>query len=333
MRESDEMTNRSGQLPVVELAISAVVCTHNRAALLPQALESLAAQTLEREQYEIIVVNNASTDETSDVVTRWKEKWPSIRLLLVDEPLIGLGHARNRGWACARGRYVAFMDDDAKAHSGWLQRAVELIQGDGPTPVAVGGQILPFYPSPKPAWYKDEYEVRSWGQVPRRLNPGESFSGSNMLIARDVLQRLGGFDVSVGMQGERMSMGEETVLFQKMWNSLGDQAVFLYSPNLVVYHAVGRQKMRPSYQLLRSFVAGQVACRLDAPLSWRERWRRVRWNMTAIRKLTVAAFEQRGRFSDRRAWIVEQGGPVALEFGRLLAGMGLSVPVRRGKLS
>jgi glycosyltransferase involved in cell wall biosynthesis len=312
--------------------ISVVVCTHNRASSLRHALNSLVVQTLGRLTYEVVVVNNCSTDETPAAVEAYQvSNGPCIRL--VDEPLLGLGHARNRGWQAAQGDYVAFMDDDARADPRWLEGAVELFQTHRPVPIVVGGQIRPWYVNPKPVWYKDEYEVRSWGGEVRCLSIGESFSGSNMIFAKDVLQQLGGFDVGVGMQGDRVSMGEETVLFHKIWDQLGDQAVLLYHPKLVVYHAVSRRRMTLRYHLSRWFVAGQVASRLDAPASFRERLSRVRAGVKAIRSLMRSALEQRKLFADRRPWIIERLGPVALETGRLLAGMGVHVSVRRPELT
>jgi glucosyl-dolichyl phosphate glucuronosyltransferase len=313
--------------------ISVVVCTHNRAALLRQALDSLAGQTLDRTRYEVVVVNNGSTDETPTVVRAFQVTEHQCSLRLVDEPTLGLGHARNTGWKAARGEYVAFMDDDAKADSTWLEHALQLFEKSRPAPVAVGGQIRPWYVSPKPAWYKDEYEVRSWGCQARPLSAGESFSGSNMIFAKQVLQEFGGFDVNVGMRGKRISMGEETVLFNRISESLRDRAILLYDPELIVYHAVSRRKMTARYHLSRWFVAGQVACRLDAPASFRERLSRLRAGVTAIRSLMGAALEQRKLFPNHRSWMVEQLGPVALETGRLLAGMGLHLSVRRPELT
>jgi len=315
-------------------AISVVVCTHNRAALLEQALESLVAQTLDRSQFEIIIVNNCSTDDTAGVVERYKAHRAGDELLRsVDEPVLGLGHARNTGWRAAQADYVAFMDDDAKADARWLELALDLIRQHPTTPVAIGGQIRPLYVAPKPAWYKDEYEVRSWGQRSRHLVTGESFSGSNMIVSKAILRLLNGFDASVGMRGERVSMGEETILFGKIWHALGDQALLVYSPDLVVYHAVGKHNMHLRYHLRRWFVAGQVACRLEAPSSVHNRIARLRENVTTIRMLIRSAVTERKHFSDYRPWIVERLGPVALELGRLLACRGLHIPVRRANLS
>jgi hypothetical protein len=153
-----------------------------------------------------------------------------------------------------------------------------------------------------------------------------------MIFAKRVLQEFGGFDTRVGMRGERVSMGEETVLFNKISEALRDRAVLLYDPELIVYHAVSRRKMTARYHLSRWFVAGQVACRLDAPASFRERLSRLRAGVTAIRSLMGSALEQRKLFPHLRSWMVERLGPVALETGRLLAGMGLHLSMRRPDL-
>jgi glycosyltransferase involved in cell wall biosynthesis len=312
--------------------ISVVLCTHNRATSLRQALGSLVGQTLDRVKYEVVVVNNCSTDETPDAVRAYQDTGgPCVRL--VDEPALGLGHARNRGWQSAQGDVVAFMDDDARADSEWLQRALDLFENSRPAPIAVGGQIRPWYATPKPDWYKDEYEVRSWGERARTLSAGESFSGSNMMFAKRILEQFGGFDVGVGMRGSRVSMGEETVLFHRIWHTLRDQAILIYDPTLIVYHAVTRRKMTVRYHLSRWFVAGQVASRLDAPASLHERVARLRMGVTVLRRLVRSALEQRKLFADRRSWMVEHLGPVALESGRLLAGMGLHLSVKRPELT
>ena len=97
----------------MNVQISAVVCTHNRAAYLRKALQSLVDQTMAQELYEIIVVDNASTDGTKQVVSEYSG---ASNLRCLYEPVIGLSRARNTGWGNARGEYVAYLDDDAVAH-------------------------------------------------------------------------------------------------------------------------------------------------------------------------------------------------------------------------
>lgn len=104
------------------IKISVVVCTFNRADILPLALQSLCEQTPHHDQTEIIVVDNNSPDNTRQVVDEFIEKYPNIRYCF--EPIQGLSHARNRGWREARGEYVGYLDDDAKAPPEWLHSAI-----------------------------------------------------------------------------------------------------------------------------------------------------------------------------------------------------------------
>ena len=88
---------------------------------------------------------------------------------------------------------MAYIDDDAKASPDWLNVAFEIINSITPAPLCLGGPIYPFYLTPKPIWFKDEYEVRSWGPDSRWLSKGESFSGSNMIWKKEVFITFGGF--------------------------------------------------------------------------------------------------------------------------------------------
>jgi glucosyl-dolichyl phosphate glucuronosyltransferase len=316
---------------VGDILISVVVCTHNRAKILRQALESLALQSLDRQKYEIVVVDNRSSDRTQMVIREFEIKEPSCRLTLMYEPTLGLSHARNAGWGGAKGAFVAFMDDDAKADAHWLEWALESFRDIKPSPVAVGGPIFPYYISQKPSWFKDEYELRSWGKSPRWLSAGETFSGSNMIIRRDILEALGGFDVRVGMKGKRISVGEETALFQKLWDSGRASGALHYSPRLVIYHAVGGNKLRAFYHVRRAFVAGQVWYLQNGPKMLRERARFIRQTIRAIGLLGASAFKGFRSYHDYHNWVVESIAPLALEVGRLLGGFGASVPVWQGR--
>src|SRR4030095_1010280 len=99
--------------------VTLAVCTYNRAALLPRALDSIGKQTAGRKDVEILVVDNGSTDQTGDLVARRQLAAPLIRYTV--EPTAGIAFARNRAMHEARGEYLAFLDDDAWAHDGWIE--------------------------------------------------------------------------------------------------------------------------------------------------------------------------------------------------------------------
>src|ERR1700683_3449953 len=100
--------------------ITVLLCTHNRAQSLPIALESIATQILPQSVgWEILVVDNNSSDETRQVVDDFCRRCPQIRYLF--ESKQGISHARNSGIQNARGEILAFIDDDETAGIDWLK--------------------------------------------------------------------------------------------------------------------------------------------------------------------------------------------------------------------
>jgi glycosyltransferase involved in cell wall biosynthesis len=123
------------------LSISVIVCTHNRAAYLAKALQSLVSQTLDKDEFEVIVVDNASTDRTPHVFEETIFGGPA---RYIYEARLGLSWARNAGLRAVRGRYVAYQDDDAVACPDWLERAQETLEAFGPRLGLLGGRTTPY---------------------------------------------------------------------------------------------------------------------------------------------------------------------------------------------
>ncbi len=149
---------------------SIVICTHNRAELAQAAIQSVLQQDFPADLYELLIVDNASTDETAQMVQAFCERYPHARYVF--EPKIGLSNARNRGWQEGRGEYIGYLDDDAKAGPHWLATAHQV--AETLRPLAFGGPYYPFYHSQKPAWFKDEYGSHTFGDQPRFLNTNGS---------------------------------------------------------------------------------------------------------------------------------------------------------------
>ena len=212
------------------IKISVIVCTYNRDDVLRFCLDSLVAQTINPSLFEVIIVNNNSTDTTADIANEFVEQYDHFRL--VNESKQGLSHARNRGWQEARGTYVAYIDDDAKATPHWVERIVDAFESIQPTPSAVGGPIYPYYTEKMPIWFADDMEIRTWGEKKHFLE-SSSFFGSNMTFFRKILQEYNGFSHEFGMQGTQMAFGEETDLFNKIYQK---QPYFWYDPEIKVYH-------------------------------------------------------------------------------------------------
>jgi glycosyltransferase involved in cell wall biosynthesis len=235
--------------------ISAIVCTYNRSKLLYFCLQSLAKQTLDVGLFEILVIDNNSTDDTRTVVAEFSGRLHNLRL--ISETVQGLAAARNRGWQEARGKFVAYIDDDASATPKWLELILWSFQNVQPPPVAVGGEIRPVYEAPPPHWFTDDFEIRSWGDSPTFISLPRlpfGFSGSNMAFQRQILESYCGFNVSYGMHGSKIRLGEETELFYRMHKEV---PFFWFDPSILVFHWTPVRNMKVSYRVKRAFCAGR----------------------------------------------------------------------------
>jgi glycosyltransferase involved in cell wall biosynthesis len=304
--------------------ISVIVCTYNRSEHLGGALRTLCHQTLDKSKYEVIVVDNNSTDGTRELVEEFCRRFEHVRYCFESQQ--GLSYARNRGWREARGEYVAYIDDDARAGKNWLKTAWVLLTNTKPAPLCLGGPILPFYSTTKPIWFKDE--IRTWGDNPRYLRSGESFSGSNMIWRKSIVEALGGFDVRSGVRGDYLSVGEETALFKKIWHTF-EQPHLYYSPELAVHHWVSPAKMTVSYQLKRAFAEGQSWNRRHGP---RMLWRRIRFLLGGVLEIATMVgqlLRRRREHAYFQNWLIEDGSPICVKLGTLSGIIGLDIPLRQ----
>lgn len=130
--------------------LSVIICTFNRAHYLRKAIHSLLKQTLPPETFEILVVDNGSTDETCQMMTEEFDSVTNLRYLY--EPTPGLSHARNTGWKHAQGDYVAYLDDDAIAVSDWCHNILNVFKSYEIRPGCVGGRVAPIWESSCPHW-------------------------------------------------------------------------------------------------------------------------------------------------------------------------------------
>lgn len=306
------------------IKISVVVGTYNRSELLSGLLRTLCHQTLDESEYEVIVVDNNSTDGTRALVTEFCRRFPQIRYCF--EPQQGVSCARNRGWQKAKAEYVAFIDDDARAGKNWLKTALAILDNIKPAPLCLGGPILPFYTTAKPNWFKGE--MRTWGDRPRYLRVGEAFSASNMIWRKEILQAFGGFDVTRGMRGDYLGLGAETELFEKIWHSFG-QPHFYYAPELEVQHWVPPSKMTVSYRLKRAFITGQRWNRHHGPRKFYRRIRFLMGGLVEIATMVGQLLRLRKGHTYFQNWLIEDGVPIFVKLGILSGVVGLNIRFRR----
>jgi len=249
--KSTESVNESGMVK-----ISAIVCTLSRASYLAKAVESLVNQTYPKEHYEIIVVDNGSTDNTREVVEQFSQ---FARIRYIYEPVKGLSRARNTGWQAASGKYVAYLDDDAIACPHWLEKMMEAFETAEPRPASTGGKAVPLWESERPAWLEDRmlgaYAIVDWGDRARFLKPSspEHHVGCNVAYNREVLEGCGGFNVNLGRKGRNLLSNDENLIRQYMdSHGLG----IYYDPEILVDHLVPKERLTRRFMLRRYFWQG-----------------------------------------------------------------------------
>ena len=135
--------------------VSVVLSTYNRARLLDGALASLAAQKTGGVAYEVVVVDNASTDGTHAVVEGWAARTGG-RVRYLYEGRQGVSYGRNTGIVAARAPVVAITDDDVRPEPGWIAAIVRALR-EHPDAGFVGGAVVPEWPHPQPRWLTSEH--------------------------------------------------------------------------------------------------------------------------------------------------------------------------------
>ena len=233
--------------------ITAVICTRNRARQLDLALRSLLRQTVPRAQYEILVVDNGSTDDTPAVCAAQA----SAGVRCVAEPVAGLSRARNTGWREARGDVVGYLDDDGQAAPGWLAGVLETFRDVRPAPAWAGGPIDLDWRVPPPAWLDAPMQeclgALDLGNEPRWLAPHERLGGGNSFFPRALLAELNGFDERLGRVNNLLLSGEETQLQRRIE---ARQGRLYYHPAIRMLHDVPPERVRPAFFYRRYYWGG-----------------------------------------------------------------------------
>lgn len=235
------------------IQISAVICTHNREQYLGAAIDSLLHQTCKH--YEVIVVDNASTDQTAEIA---KARLHSPKVRYIYEETLGLSVARNTGAAAAKGQIVAYLDDDAEASEGWLEALCQAFEDEK---VAVaGGKVTLIWPphTTPPNWLSDVlsgslglYDLgdeQLYIQQPE-LTP----RGLNYAVRKSFLDAVSGFDTHLGRIGKNLLSNEEQQMTRLALEG-GWQVA--YVPQALVAHNVAPARIKPSWFLSRSWWQG-----------------------------------------------------------------------------
>ena len=229
--------------------LSVIICTYNRDKYIYHVLESLAKGTLPPHEYEIVLIDNNCTDNTSSELDRFAMNWPQVQLRRFVETHQGLSYARNRGIREAKGDVLVYVDDDAFVNGRYLENYKELFERRKEISAA-GGPIIPHYEiGAEPQWMTYHLKRLLTGYLffgdKEKLFPGENYpGGGNAAYRKSVFDKVGSYNVELGRKGGDLGGGEEKDIFAKM-KAAGMR--FVYTPGSILYHSIPAYKLEKDY--------------------------------------------------------------------------------------
>ena len=228
--------------------LSVIICTYNREKYIRPLLESLAANDLPKNEYEILLIDNNCTDNTRAVCGEFSKEHPGLTFRYMTEPEQGLSAARNKGIREANGEILVYVDDDALVDSHYLRDYAEHFASH-PKTMAAGGPIFPLYETKEPEWMTPYTKalLTAWmdyGKRVREYPKGRYPGGGNAAYRKEVFEKVGLFNTNLGRKGGSLMGSEEKDIFDKM-HALGMQV--LYLPQPVLHHIIPQTKLEEPY--------------------------------------------------------------------------------------
>ena len=228
--------------------LSIIVCTYNRDKYLYGALQCIAENGFPSDAYEIILVNNMSTDNTEAECQRFGHDYPDLNFHYFVEANQGLSYARNRGIKESQGETLLFLDDDSYIQKDYLKNLQRQLN-DHPEADAFGGKIDPVFESGEtPKWLsKWNYSWVSAIDLGEKVCQfkGKAFPiGANMGIRKAMLDKTGAFNTQLGRSKKNLMGGEEKDLFERIQQQGG---LIYYFPDVVVNHVIPPTRTTKDY--------------------------------------------------------------------------------------
>ena len=253
------------------MIFSVILCTYNRQDLLRAAMESILKQDFPVDKYEMIVVDNNSLDNTPEIVEEVRRLNATRNITYVREERQGLSFARNAGAKAARGRMLAYLDDDSEADAAWLTE-LQRTSDAHPDASCIGGKVVGNWDGNEPAWFVGTVRnilEHNMGDVDIAIVPPAYFMGCNFAVLRKTLFEIGGFSINLGYTGNCLLGNEELEILHKLHER---GLATYYSAKAMVYHKASRNKFTRMYAWRRFYQQGISDVVLERNKRRQRRW-------------------------------------------------------------
>ena len=234
---------------MASLRVTVAIITYNRFRYLRQTLSCMVRQDYPADRWELLVIDNNSSDDTKDVVTSFVTANPSPRRIL--EARQGLDYGRNRAIEEARGDLVVLVDDDILVEPDWLTQLIAPFSSESAHKIGVvGGEVVPVFPDGIPKWQKGSHRPLGFRADPGPLPPNQAPVGANFAFPKWVFVRFGMFDTRLDRQGSRLFGGGDSQMIRRL-RAVGLEAWFV--PDAKVQHQISAERLTLGYALRHAF--------------------------------------------------------------------------------
>lgn len=307
--------------------ISVIISTYNRCHILPDAIRSALHQDSGGISYEVLVVDNNSTDDTRHVIESLiNENHAELRYIFADKQ--GVSNARNAGISEARGSILAFMDDDVVAAPNWLAEIKRALD-EHPEVDFVGGKVLPVWPIPPPDWLTYDHwsplALMDYGdsEIPLVSENSKGLISANLAIRSAVFQHVGMFSTEVQLVRDGIGALEDHELLVRIWRAGGKG---IYLPNAVVSTRVPLERMKKRYHRRWHTGHGRFYAIMNDP----------QFERSKLHLLGVPLHQYRQTISDICGWfknkVQGKSGQAFINEGQLRFFAGYFLQRQRGRL-
>ena len=226
------------------MRFSFITCTYNRDKYIGQTLQSVCDQKYPDNNYEIIVIDNNSTDNTASICEEFRAEYPNKNFRYFKEMNQGLSFALNRGIKEAQGEYLIFVDDDETIIPEHLERLDNHLR-TYPEAVLCGTPVIPVYEIPEPKWMSRFTQRLIGGYFDQgkevKILEAKNYPGTgHTIIKKELYERYGNYNTELGRKGTSLIGAEDKDMFNRLKNN---NIICYYLPDIPIYHHIPPNKM------------------------------------------------------------------------------------------
>jgi glycosyltransferase involved in cell wall biosynthesis len=227
--------------------ISVIVCTYNRERYIGKCLKHLHNQRADKKLYEVIIVDNNSTDQTAEICKAAVTNYTETTYKYFFEPIQGHSQSRNRGIRESKGNIIAFLDDDAFTSSEYISNLNSFFTSH-PEATAIGGKIIPVYEGDAPAWMSRYLlplvAAQDMGDQIKKFTGRKFPIGANMAFRKQAFDQYGLFNTDLGRKGSGLEGGDEKDVFDRLKQN--NETIY-YVPDVLIEHIIPQKRVELAY--------------------------------------------------------------------------------------